>query len=111
MLDNGDIDYAILDVLDGLIRTKFHTVAINTEYARQEFMKYNMIKALLDTNILFKSKYYDQLNLEHHLYHDVLEKYVKDKKQQMNGYENFRYKVYKKVKGLKFGSGHSGVPF
>ena len=72
-------------------------------------MKFNMIKALLDSNILFKSKYYDELNVEHQLYHEVIEKFIIEKKSQMNKYENIRYKLYKKVKGLKFGSKYSGV--
>ena len=28
----------------------------------------------------------------------------------MNGYEQMRYKVFKKVKGIKMGSKYSGVP-
>lgn len=74
-------------------------------------MKYNIIRAMLDTNILFKSKYYDELDVEHYLYHDVIERYVSEKKAQMNGYERMRYKIYRKVKGLKFGPSRTGVPY
>ena len=72
-------------------------------------MKTNIIKALLDLNILFKSKYYDYMTVEHELYYEIIEEFVKEKKSQMNGYETFRYKLYRKVKGLKFGSVYSGV--
>jgi len=29
----------------------------------------------------------------------------------MNGYEAMRYKLYRRVKGIKFGSEYSGVPY
>jgi hypothetical protein len=87
LLDNGEIDYVILDIFEGLLKNKKKTLSIGTEYATQEFMKYPIIKALLDSNILFKSKYYSELNLEHQLYFEVMEKFVKEKKSQMNGYE------------------------
>jgi hypothetical protein len=48
LLDNGDIDYAILDFLDGLINNKKYIMIISTEYASQEFMKYNIVRAMLD---------------------------------------------------------------
>lgn len=65
---------------------------------------------MLDYNILFKSKYYDEVSVEHFLYYEVMAKYVQDKIDAMNGYEHMRYKIYRKVKGLKFGSEFSGVP-
>ena len=65
---------------------------------------------MLDYNIIFKSKYYSELYVEHKLYFEVLERFVKEKKSQMNGYETLRYKAFRKVKGLKFGSSYSGVP-
>ena len=55
-------------------------MSINTEYARQEFMKFPIIQALLDNNILFKSKYYDELHIEHRLYLEVVERFVNEKK-------------------------------
>lgn len=76
LLDNGDIDYAILDVLEGLLKVRGYTLAIFENYAKQEFMKYNLIRALLDLNILFKGKYHDDLYVEHLLYNQVIEKYV-----------------------------------
>jgi len=42
-------------------------------------MNLNVIRALLDLNILFKSKYYDELSLEHGLYYSILKKYVADR--------------------------------
>lgn len=65
LLDNGEIDYVILDVFEGLLKNKKKTLSIGTEYASQEFMKYPIIRAILDSNIVFKSKYYSELNVEH----------------------------------------------
>jgi hypothetical protein len=73
-------------------------------------MKNNIIRAMLDYNIIFKSKYFDEVNVEHFIYYQVIAKYVRDKVDAMNGYEHMRYKLFRKVKGLKFGSEFSGVP-
>ena len=77
LLDNGEIDYAVLDALEGFTRIKLgRTLSISNEYSRQEFMKLNMIRAMLDLNIILKSKYYDQMSLEHGFYYPVLMRYV-----------------------------------
>lgn len=110
LLDNGDVDYAVLDVLEGLLKIKGKRMTIWNEYSRQEFMKNNIVKALLDLNIIFKSKYYEEITVEHELYYEVIEKYVKEKKAAMNPHENIRYSLFKKVKGLKFATDFSGVP-
>ena len=110
LLDNGEIDYALLDVFEEFVRHQDVYIAIQSKYAKQEFMRYPVIKALLDSNILYKSKYYDQLYVEHQLYNEVLKEWVTERKDAMNGFENASYKLYRKVKGLKFGSLYSGVP-
>lgn len=81
LLDSGDIDYAILDALEGFMKIKNYMLTIDSEYAIQEFMKCNIIRAMLDLNILFKSKYYNHMNVEHYMYHDIIAKYVKEKKE------------------------------
>ena len=110
LLDNGDVDYAILDALEGFLKVHNRVLTIETYYARQEFLRYNIMRALLDYNIIFKSKYYDQVTVEHVFYLEVIDKFVKERKELMNPYENLRYKMFRKVKGLKFGSNYSGVP-
>ena len=42
-------------------------------------MNLNVIRAMLDMNILFKSKYYDELSLEHGIYYSILQKNVANK--------------------------------
>ena len=81
MLDSGAIDFAVLDILEALVGQgdKFIT-SISTNYARLEFMKLPIIRALLDLNILYKSKYYDLMHVEQHLYNVVLRKFVKERK-------------------------------
>lgn len=69
-----------------------------------------IVRALLDLNILYKSKYFDFIYAEHKLYYEIMGEIVKEKKASMNGYERLRYKLYRKVKGLKMGSLSSGVP-
>ncbi len=73
-------------------------------------MKYPIVRAMLDLNIVFKSKYYTEMNVEHMLYFEVMQRYVQEKRAQMNGYEKMRYKAFQKVKGIKLGTRFSGVP-
>jgi hypothetical protein len=35
-------------------------------------MKYPIVRAMLDLNIVFKSKYYTEMNVEHMLYFEVM---------------------------------------
>ena len=111
MLDNGDIDYVILDALEQFGKSKSRLITINNDYSRQEFLLFPIIRAMLDLNLLFKSKYYDELSLEHHLYTSFMKDYAEEKLNSMNGYEKMRYKLFKKAKGLKFGSEYSGAPY
>jgi hypothetical protein len=97
-------------VLEGLRKNKTGTLTIVNDYGRQVFMKERMVRALLDLNIIFKSKYLDEIHVEHFLYLEVIDKYVSEKLKAMNGYEALRYKLYKKVKGIKFGTLYSGIP-
>lgn len=112
MLDTGEIDYLILDALEEF--SQIHPrgrLQIHSDYARQEFMKYNIIKALLDLNIIFKSKYYDEMTVENNMFLQLLKKYVHEKLSTMNPYEQFRYRLFKRVKGLKMRTKFSGVPY
>lgn len=110
LLDNGDIDYAILDILEGLLKMKNTVISIETVYARQEFLKFPVIRAFLDLNLLFKSKYYDYVTVEHLYYLEAVERHVRARKARMNKYEQMRYRLFRKVKGVPFGSKFSGVP-
>ena len=77
LLDSGDIDYAILDALEQFSIRDHLILHINDYHSIQEFMKYPIVKALLDNNIVYKSKYYNEMHIEHMLYKDVLRDYVR----------------------------------
>ena len=49
------------------------------QFTDDNFMKHPIIKALLDVNILYKSKYFDYLYVEHSFYWRLLDDYVLDK--------------------------------
>ena len=68
LLDSGDIDYAILDVLHTLAIRKDLKIYCVQEYIQKEFFNFPIIKALLDLNIIYKQKYYTMLVIEHSLY-------------------------------------------
>ncbi|CDW78409.1 UNKNOWN [Stylonychia lemnae] len=109
LLDNGDIDYAILDALEEFSNKAKFYLDISNYHTLQEFMKYPIIRALLSNNILYKSKYYNILHIEHQFYVPILREYVKEKKSKMTKYEFLRYRWYRKVNGIKIGSIYSGV--
>lgn len=112
LLDTGEIDYVVLDALEEFSRVHPRgRLLIHSDYARQEFMKYPIIKAMLDLNIIFKSKYYDEMTVEHNFYLQALKKIVDEKLNAMNPYEHFRYRLYKRVRGLQMRSKYSGVPY
>ena len=83
---------------------------MRTDYAKLEFLKQPIIQVMLDLNLLYKSKYFEILYIEHHFYNEVIEQFVREKKSSMNQYEKIRYRLYRKIHGLKFGSFYSGVP-
>lgn len=94
LLDNGEIDYAILDVLDIIYKKRKKDLWLFGFYAKQEFLRYPIIKALLDLNILYKSKYYDYIMVEHRMYFEIIKEYIDEKKIAMNQYERIRYKIF-----------------
>jgi hypothetical protein len=100
----------VLDALDQLNKKKKYVMSIETEYAKKEFMYYPIVKALLDLNIVFKSKYYDLFYVEHYFYGEVLDKFVREKKEGMNRNERLKYRFFRLTKGIKFGNFTSSVP-
>ena len=79
-------------------------------YAKKEFMYYPIILALSDLNFIYKSKYYDSLLIEHKpIFVSVAKEFINEKKASMNKYEKIRYRLYRKIKGIKMGSEYSGV--
>ena len=70
-----------------------------------------IFQALLDLNILYKSKHFDLLHLEHLIYVDVLKPYVDAKKAEFSFMESQQYKVYCKAKGIKLGKRGSAIPY
>ena len=71
-----------------------------------------IIQAMLDLNILYKSKYYDCMHIEHSLYGELaLKQYVADIKSQMSVREKLAYKYWKKTKDLvPLGKQYVGIP-
>lgn len=68
---------------------------------------------MLDLNILYKSKYFDIMHLEHSLYNNlVLKDYIKNIRSTMSKKDKFGYWLYKRSKGVQFGTHKAGfLPF
>jgi len=68
---------------------------------------------LLDLKIIYKSKYYDLLYVEHGLYaKHVLGKYVEEIKKSMSKRDKFNYWLYQKSgKNFKLGKKRNGMVF
>jgi hypothetical protein len=72
LLDSGEIDYAILDVLEMIVKSKKKSMQILTHYAHNEFLYFPIIRALLDVNIMYKMKYHSIFHPEHYYYNDLI---------------------------------------
>ena len=122
LLDNGEIDFALLDVLSQLARafSKQKSAALDPNYTeewRDHFTDDShptgrIFQALLDLNILYKSKHYDMLFVEHSFYvSEVLEPYVARIYSRLTRRERLHFWLYKRAKGIKLGTQSSGLPF
>lgn len=103
LLDSGEIDFAVLNILEELYRCMQKGVLNpnNSDYS-QEFIRTDfMMQALLDLNILYKSKYFDIMHLEHFAYNElVLKDYIKNIRSTMSKKDMLRYWLYKRSKGV-----------
>ena len=107
LLDSGEIDFVILNILEelhkcfGTKRTYLYSGGGPTVSA---LLRGDIWQALLDARIVYKSKYYDILHMEHYLYgHDVLGPYIENIRSSMSTRESFEYKLFKKAKGVSVG--------
>ena len=109
LLDDGDIDYAILDIFEELVKYRHTQLGGNHEYFRNELVHSFLFQALFDLNIIWKSKYYEYFQLEHALYFMVVEDWISTRKSAMTQYELAGYWLYRKQYGIKL-DWKSGVP-
>lgn len=114
LLDAGEIDFAVLNVLEQLYkvfkkgRTSLHP---NYSDAARAIVQSDMFQALLDLNIIYKSKYYDLLHMEHPLYGmHVLPQYIESIREGMSRRDRLNYWLYKRAKGVSLGSKYGGLP-
>ena len=70
------------------------------------------MQALLDLNIIYKSKYFDILHIEHGLYaKHVLKPYIDDIRSSMSKRDLIGYRLFVRAgKGIALGSRYSGFP-
>lgn len=62
-----------MQILEQLIKFPDEVFAGTTDYCRNELLVSPMFEALLDCNILYKSKYFETFHVEHKLYVSVIE--------------------------------------
>ena len=70
-----------------------------------------IFQALLDLNIVYKSKYYDVMYLEHALYSNVLETYTQNIRSSMSKMDQAKYWLYCRSHGIFLGSKRRGIPY
>ena len=68
LLDSGEIDYAVMQIFEELIKYSEDGLVATSLYARNELFLSPLFQALFDCNIIWKSKYYDYVNIEHRLF-------------------------------------------
>ena len=71
-----------------------------------------MFQALLDLNIVYKSKYYDVLHLEHGLYAKfVLRNYIENIKSEMTRMEKLGYRLFcRSERSFLLGNRYGSMP-
>ena len=75
------------------------------EDGKNRIRENNVIQALLDVNILYKSKYYDVVHVDNEvLVKRVLKAYIGSMKELLSVRESIEYGLYKKSNGLNLGS-------
>ena len=62
LLDTGEIDFHVMNIFEWLTKNRY---TVDSEYAREDLMVSPMFEALFDTNIIWKSKYYEHFQVEH----------------------------------------------
>ena len=62
-----------------------------TNYAREELVPSDLFQALCDTNIIWKSKYFDNFHIEHTVYFDVVQDWCQRRKAEMPYQERAKY--------------------
>ena len=77
VLDNGEIDFMVMQIIEELARVSDIGVSSSTYYARNELIVSPLFEALFDCNIIWKSKYFEYFHLEHKLYAQVAHEWLK----------------------------------
>ena len=71
-----------------------------------------IFQALLDLNILYKSKYFDVMHLEHSFYaKQVIPEYIAEIRSTMSRKELFFYRLYCNSHGIFLGNGRRGIHY
>jgi hypothetical protein len=108
LLDNNEIDFAIMQVFEQLVLTRDNMLEATSTYAKYEVLTSPLFEALFDNNIIWKSKYYSYFCIEHKYYALCMREWLRARYASMNRYERLLYYLYKKQNGLavsRFGVG------
>jgi hypothetical protein len=79
-LDDGSIDFVLMQVLEQLIRYPDEAFSANSDFCRNELLVSDVFEALFDNNIIFKQKYYEVFHVEHRLYIEVIRSWLMERK-------------------------------
>lgn len=109
LLDSGEIDFSVMQIFEEFVKHSEHGLVATSLYARNELFLSPLFQALFDCNIIWKSKYYDYVNIEHKLFAKTMQTWVDSRKAAMNPHDRIMYYLFKKTKGIKLGSYSSGV--
>lgn len=96
MLDDGTIDFALMQVLEQLIKYPTTIFSGNTRYVRNTLLVSPIFQALFDLNIIFKSKYWETWHVHHRLYVDVINEHLQERRKKMSYYEKLQYRWFRR---------------
>lgn len=80
LLDSGQIDFTLMQILEQLSKTTEYTYYAGTDYARNELIISPLFEALFDCNIIWKSKYFEYFHVEHVMYIHVIRDWLAEQR-------------------------------
>ena len=98
LLDSGDIDFAILDLIESFTQCKGEIYAVDC--IGTEFKGNSLVRALVEENLLYQEKHYSYVNVGSQVYLQFFRRWVKDKKAALTRVQRLDYKYYRITKGF-----------
>ena len=80
LVDTNEVDFVVLNIFEQILKHLKGGAFFCKEYSKDELIGSPLFEALFDCNILYKSKYYELVTVEHKLYEPLIKEWVATRK-------------------------------